>query len=518
MRAIRRRERIFSALVRASSQSVWHYRPTDEAPLQHVTEEAAAWWREFAGQTEAQRIGPDGKGWLEAVHEADRDAAWRNWQNIVTTREPTSATWRARRWDGEWRWLEVSGVPIPSQDGEAAEWAGTIVDITERKRREANLAFLADVANDFNRLSSADEIMQTVGAKVGAHLHVARCSFVDVEETQGTLTVAYGWAGDETLHLPQTFRIEDYLTEAFCRASRVGETIVVRDTQTDPRTAAHAYARRGVGAFVTVPFQSNGQWQAHLSFAASEARDWCEDEIELLQELSNRLFPRIERARAEAALRERQAEIETLNARLKRAMQETHHRIKNNLQVIAALVEMQGYSDLPLDETALHRINAHVRALATIHDLLTQQAKGDASVTDLDAEMMLTQLIPMLQGMAADRRIRYDVEAIPLSVQQSGSLALLVNELVDNAIKHGTGAVEIALRRDGAGARLDVCDDGPGFPAGFDARAAAHTGLELVDNIVQSDLRGRIAYANRPEGGAQITVTFPIPTRGAGTE
>ncbi len=84
--------------------------------------------------------------------------------------------------------------------------------------------------------------------------------------------------------------------------------------------------------------------------------------------------------------------------------------------------------------------------------------------------------------MAGGRRIRYEAEAILLPIQQSAALALLVHELISNAIKHVSIEIEITLQRDGPRARLEVCDDGPGFPAGFDPRQASNTGLELIDS------------------------------------
>lgn len=221
------------------------------------------------------------------------------------------------------------------------------------------------------------------------------------------------------------------------------------------------------------------------------------------------------------AAHERNQEIEALNARLTRSMQETHHRIKNNLQVIAALVEMQSEAVVGGGEAAFRRINAHIRSLATIHDLLTGQAKGDANLSNLDAQTMLQRLVPLLEEMAESRPIRWSAIALPIPIQKSAALALLVNELVSNAIKHGTGQIEITLERrqedddstsPGAAfwARLEVCDDGAGFPDGFDPRKAAHTGLELIDSAARWDLNGSVAYENRAEGGARVVVTFPI--------
>ncbi|MGC4043111.1 MAG: ATP-binding protein [Armatimonas sp.] len=60
------------------------------------------------------------------------------------------------------------------------------------------------------------------------------------------------------------------------------------------------------------------------------------------------------------------------------------------------------------------------------------------------------------------------------------------------------------------GAHLEVCDDGPGFPAAFDPRRSSNTGLELIESLGVWDLGGEIRYENQEEGGARVVVTFPL--------
>ena len=107
--------------------------------------------------------------------------------------------------------------------------------------------------------------------------------------------------------MARTYRMADYLTPDYERAGRAGETVVVSNTETDPRTDAQAYARLGIIAFVTVPFHREGEWKFMLAVGDNHPREWRTGEIQLLRQLSERIFPRIERARAEAALRESEA-------------------------------------------------------------------------------------------------------------------------------------------------------------------------------------------------------------------
>ncbi|HZT42605.1 MAG TPA: response regulator [Chthonomonadaceae bacterium] len=219
-----------------------------------------------------------------------------------------------------------------------------------------------------------------------------------------------------------------------------------------------------------------------------------------------------ERKRAEAGLRKHQAEIEALNARLQRAMLETHHRVKNNLQVIAAMIDMQileGEHSIPIED--IRQLGTQVRTLAVVHDILTREAKEDGQANALSTGPLLEELLPMLQEMAEGRTIHFDITAVRLPARQGTSLVLLVNELVNNAIKHGQGEIAVRLASDEKTAVLEVRDQGPGFPSDFDPHQAAHMGLELVENLSRLDLSGQVQYDNEPDGGACVTVTIPIP-------
>lgn len=213
-----------------------------------------------------------------------------------------------------------------------------------------------------------------------------------------------------------------------------------------------------------------------------------------------------------------EAQIEFLNTRLQAAMAETHHRIKNNLQVITALMEMQTLDSaetIPAKE--IERISTHVRSLAVIHDLLTTQAKGDARMSHISARTALTRLLVMLQDVMDKRLVIGKLDDAQLPVQKVASLALLVNELVANGIKHSPGQVLVSFYRIDHKATLEVCDAGAGFAPGFDPRKATSTGMGLIEMTARYDLGGDIRFESRPEG-ARVVVTFPIVSDEGGSD
>ncbi|MBB6053521.1 sensor histidine kinase [Armatimonas rosea] len=217
---------------------------------------------------------------------------------------------------------------------------------------------------------------------------------------------------------------------------------------------------------------------------------------------------RRERLAAEETLRERQKEIEDLNQRLQRAIMESHHRIKNNLQVLIALVDAMRFDD-DSGTQALARLARHIRGLATLHDLLTHQTSTPGVPLDsVSARFALERLIPAMANVLTPRVITLDADEVELSLKQVSSLSLLVNELVSNAIKHGDGTIHISLKQEAAEIQLDVYNEGPGFPPSFDPIRSASIGLSLIESIGTWDLAGTLTFVNTPTG-ARVGLRFP---------
>jgi PAS domain S-box-containing protein len=220
------------------------------------------------------------------------------------------------------------------------------------------------------------------------------------------------------------------------------------------------------------------------------------------------------RMRAEERLVQNQAHIERLYERLQHAMVETHHRVKNNLQIIAAMIDlevMEGNDQISVSEFV--RLGRHVRSLAIVHELLTAQAKTDGEAHHTSAKEVLLHLLPLLRLTGDSREIHCELEDVQVSSRQATALSLVVNELVSNAMKHGGETVTVALRQKDGRAELVVEDDGPGFAEGFDVNQAAGTGLELVNRLSRWDLQGDVEYVSRAAGGALVRVEFSPPSQ-----
>ena len=220
-----------------------------------------------------------------------------------------------------------------------------------------------------------------------------------------------------------------------------------------------------------------------------------------------------ERKRTEHELQRRQEEIEALNERLRRAMQETHHRVKNNLQIVTAMLDLQTIEHtseamVPLKE--IERLGLHIRTLAAVHDLLTKSVREDEHEQRVSSAVVIGQLLGLLEMTSGYHAIQSHVDDVQLLSKHAVTLSLAVNELVSNAVKHAAGRIEVTFRAAGEMAEMTVCDDGAGFPDGFDPAVDSHLGLELVQGLTQTDLRGRTVFENREEGGARVRILFPL--------
>lgn len=214
----------------------------------------------------------------------------------------------------------------------------------------------------------------------------------------------------------------------------------------------------------------------------------------------------------EEAIRAALTEKETL-------LKELYHRVKNNLQVITSLFNLQ-LRMLPegLAHGAIKDAAGRVRAMALVHEKLYQS--GNLSSISLD-EYVLDLCRQLANAASAEEhgiRIEFDLSPIEVGLDVAVPLGLTLNELFCNSLKHafpdergGTITVRL-LRKDGQTAELVVADDGIGFPEGLEVGATRSLGLRLVTALA-AQIDGTLSMRN--VDGACVSLVFPVARRTA---
>jgi two-component sensor histidine kinase len=209
--------------------------------------------------------------------------------------------------------------------------------------------------------------------------------------------------------------------------------------------------------------------------------------------------------------RETEAEIKIKTAMIK----EVHHRLKNNLQLLISIMRMQArraQSD-EARELLLEAMN-RLKSMAVIQESLSYGESEALNLTDV-----LTQIASQTQMslVAPHRRIRIrfaHADDIQLPTNRVTACALVFNELLINAVKHGfgeqeSGEIRIELHDRGEDIELVMEDTGRGLPEDFSPDKSTSIGLDIIRTLVQDDLKGTIEFSTLPQGGTRAKLLFP---------
>ncbi len=426
-------------------------------------------WVEFTGVPMSEHLGD---GWSSLLHPEDRPRAYAAWRNAVEGRAPYDLEYRVRRHDGAYEWFKVRGRPIRNAAGEIDRWFGTALNID-------------DLVKARTALERSERLYRAIGESIDYGIWIC--------EPDGR----NAYASESFLRLVG-------LTQKQC--SDFGWGAVLHPEDAERTLAAWKECVRTGGLWDTEHrFKgTNGQWHPILARGVPVKDD--QDRVMCWAGI-NLDISRLKRAEEDlrASLREKEA-----------LLQEVHHRVKNNLQVISSLINLQADAlDQPALRAVLADVRDRVRTMALVHEKLYQSE----STARLDFAEYLGGLLDYLwraHGAVAGRvRLTLATEPVILPADLAVPCGLILNELASNALKHAfpgqaQGEVTVGLSCDAAAGQvlLRVSDNGRGLSPGADWRQSRSLGLKLVQ-ILARQIRGSIEVGPGP--GADFRLTFPIP-------
>jgi two-component system, sensor histidine kinase PdtaS len=213
-------------------------------------------------------------------------------------------------------------------------------------------------------------------------------------------------------------------------------------------------------------------------------------------------------------LRRRDRQIMSKDATIR----EIHHRVKNNLQTVAALLRLQARRvQAPEARLALEESMRRVSSIALVHETLS---------VSVDEEVDFDEIVDRLLGMLSDVmgsgdriRVRRSGSFGVVPAEVATGLVLVLTELVQNAIEHAfpgeaSGLVEVIAERGRGRLEVTVRDDGIGLPSDFASEKADRLGLQIVRTLVSAELAGSVDFRGHENGGgADAVVSMALGRR-----
>ncbi|MDQ4044390.1 MAG: GAF domain-containing protein [Chloroflexota bacterium] len=285
--------------------------------------------------------------------------------------------------------------------------------------------------------------------------------------------------------------------------------LIVRDVLRTgvARTRDIAY-RDGMSTLFCLPLNTARETVGSLCFRMRQGTVLDEEQLGLLQAFGDAAAIAIDNAQL---YQEAVESVRTQSA----LVQEMHHRVRNNLQTVAALLSLQQRSDEGnMWRPELGEAISRIQAIAGVHDLMSDQSRLAGTTVDALARMVAEEAHSTLTppGLQVDFQIEKSDLLVPS--RQATVIALLINELAANAIHHGfrnraRGKIRIAAREEQGIAVIQISNDGVQIAPDFNPMRSRGLGMRITKQLVTSDLRGEFTIVPTDEG-TLATIRFPL--------
>ena len=207
-------------------------------------------------------------------------------------------------------------------------------------------------------------------------------------------------------------------------------------------------------------------------------------------------------------LRRRERELVTKDATIR----EIHHRVKNNLQTVSALLRLQARRiEDPSAAAALNEAVRRIASIALVHETLSSSSENTVAFDEV-LTSLITHALELSPRMG-QLRIERKGELGSLESRMATPLSLVVTELIHNALEHGLAeqgsVLSIELQRYSNECVINITDDGVGLPAGFDLATSSNLGLQIVRTLTENELNG-VLKLESTASGTQANLRFPL--------
>ena len=263
---------------------------------------------------------PTLEAWMSLVHPADRERIKTEVWEAVTHGQDLEVQWRLKLPKGEpERWFLSRGRPIADGTGKLDRYFGVIIDITEQKLMEEALreskkrqSFLLSLNDALRVIGNPNDAMAIASKMLGQKIGAAQVVYADIIQPGQQVIIRRDWNDGTIGQQSAVYKLEDFGVDLI-RDLKSAQTLIVADMRLDPRTLTPAsqaiFERNSVAAFIYVPLVKDGRLGAVLGVHRRTPHEWRKEEIELAQEVAERTWQVVERARVSHALRESEGRL-----------------------------------------------------------------------------------------------------------------------------------------------------------------------------------------------------------------
>lgn len=466
--------------------------------------------------------------------------AGRTWRIDIARRGPIARSWQA--WFALVRLLVVGmlGAVLLAITGGRTRIAAAEARNVEAERRNLEDLQIADRDHTFqlelgdilHSSESVHGVLARSALRIAEYLGLDKCHFAEIDVDDAQVVVHQYTPGKKK-------ESDEIAPLASFEAAGLGELVkgtryVITDLTKDPRTARlyeSAYAPRSIRAFIAIPLMRGGLCVAYFGAVSATPREWTQREVSLVQSVAERTWLWAEHLRSLHGLRANEQQLRELSKYLEarvdertqdlvRAvderealLKEIHHRVKNNLQVISSMLNLQArrITDASL-KGVFEESQQRIQTIALVHERLYQSADLANIGFDDYLKSLVANVMSAQNAAARNVTATTEVEGVNLPIQAAIPCGLIVNELVTNSLKHAfpdgrAGTIAVTMKPAGDQVELRVVDDGVGLPTALDPANAKTLGLDLVYTFAEQ-LDATVDVSSTATGAA-FTLRFP---------
>lgn len=406
-------------------------------------------------------------------------------------------------------WTGVAALPLTDDEGTVVGAVSIIQDIDVAKRSSEALRESKDRQSFFLKLSDAlrpmqeaVEIQNTAMRLLAEQLAVARAGYYEIAADQDSFSLKARWERD-TPSLPDKLKMSDFgpdVRDGYC----AGRTLVSRDIeqQSPSATGRAMYRAIGARARIGVPLVKEGRLLTVVAVHSTPPRDGTAAEIRLVEDVKERTWEAVERARAENALRESDRHQGLLLAELQ-------HRVRNTLAVVRSIARRTAENSDSVEDMLFH-FQGRIDAFSRVQSALARRPDARVDLASLIEDELVahaTKEGPQVSIAGPD---------VALGAREAERISLGIHELTTNAVKHG--ALCSADGRLSIDWRLEEADDNRALrlfwkETGADVREPiSHEGfgMALLRRSLPYDLQGETEVELAPDG-LRFELRMPLP-------